>query len=80
MPFSKDIPALPTVTTPPCIYLRNKAMYVRGVIDDPETFPEETNAPQCWCNQTQYFMGPDSGYVNRQECIPSRACYRESYS
>ena len=79
MPFSKEYPAHPEVTTPPCIHLRNKAMYLRDAIGHPENFPEETNAPSCWCNQTQYHLGPDSQYVNRQECIPGRECYRETY-
>jgi hypothetical protein len=79
MPFSKDYPALPTVTTPPCIYLRNKAMFLREAIGDPANFPEETNAPQCWCNQTQHHLGPDSQYVSRHECLPTRECYRETY-
>ena len=32
MPFSQEYPALPEVTTAPCIYLRNKAMYLRGTV------------------------------------------------
>ena len=79
MPFSKEYPAFPTVTTAPCIYLRNKAMYLRGTVGDPEHYPEDTNASACWCNQTQHFVGPDSKYVNRQECIPGRECFRETY-
>ena len=79
MPFSKEYPAVPTVTTAPCIYLRNKAMYLRGTVGDPEHYPEDTNASACWCNQTQHFVGPDSKYVNRQECIPGRDCFRETY-
>jgi hypothetical protein len=79
MPFSKEYPADPLVTTPPCIHLRNKAMYLRGVIGDPENYPEETNVPYCWCNLTQTFYGPDSQHVTRQQCIPSRECYKETY-
>jgi hypothetical protein len=79
MAYMRELPGRPAVTTPPCIYLRNKAMFVRGVEDDPSNFPEESNAPQCWCNQTQHFLGPDGEYVGRHECIPSRECYRETY-
>ena len=79
MAFSKDYPALPVVTATPCIHLRNKAMYLRGTVGDPEHYPEDTNASACWCNQTQHFVGPDSNYVNRQECISGRECYRETY-
>ena len=79
MPFSKEYPASSDTTAIPCIFLRNKAMYLRGTVGEPELYPEETNAPQCWCEQTQYHLGPDNQYVNRQECIPSRGCYRETY-
>ena len=77
--FTKEYPALPVVTTPPCIHLRNKAMYLRGVVGDSEHFPEETNASHCWCNITQHFYGPDTQHVTRQQCIPGRDCYRETY-
>ena len=77
--FSKEYPALPVVTTPPCVHLRNKSMYVHGTVGDPNNFPEECNAPQCWCNQTQYYLGPDSQCASRHECIPTRECYRETY-
>ena len=79
MPYIRENDDLPVITTPPCIHLRNKAMYLRDAIGHPENFPEETNAPQCWCNQTQNYLGPDSQYVSRHECIPSRECYRETY-
>lgn len=70
---------LPVVTTPPCIHLRNKAMYVRGVVEDPEQFPEESGAGQCWCNLTQHCLGPDQSYANRQLCLPTRECFKETY-
>ena len=77
--FIQEVPALPVVTTPPCVYLRNKAMYVRDVVGDAENFPEETNAGACWCNLTQHCLGPDTQYVNRHQCIPGRDCYKETY-
>jgi hypothetical protein len=48
--FQKTYDPLPVVTTPPCVYLRNKAMYVRGVVGDAANFPDETGAGFCWCN------------------------------
>ena len=39
MPFTKEYPALPTVTTPPCIHLRNKAMYLRGTPGSSRNLP-----------------------------------------
>jgi hypothetical protein len=78
MAFMK-IDALPVVQSPPCIYLRNKAMYVRGVIGDADNYPDETGAGYCWCNKTQHCIGPDQTYVGREQCVPGRECYRETY-
>jgi hypothetical protein len=77
--FVQNHDILPVVTTPPCIHLRNKAMYVRGVVGDAEHFPEESGAGQCWCNLTQHCLGPDQTYANRQACLPTRECYKETY-
>jgi len=79
MAFMKTYDELPVITTVPCIHLRNKAMYVRGVVGDAENFPDETGAGQCWCNMTQHCLGPDTAYVNRQQCVPGRECYKETY-
>jgi hypothetical protein len=79
MPFEKSYDEAPKVTTPPCIYLRNKAMYVRGTVGDAERYPDESGAGYCWCNQTQHVLGPDSLHVTRAECVPTRDCYRETY-
>ena len=77
--FIQNHDSLPVVSTAPCIHLRNKAMYVRGVVGDAEQFPDETGAGQCWCNLTQHCLGPDQTYANRQVCIPGRDCYKETY-
>jgi hypothetical protein len=77
--FIQEDSGLPVVTTPPCIHLRHKAMYVRNGGTEPENFPSDSTAGICWCNQTQQHLGPDAQYVGRQECIPSRECYRETY-
>lgn len=79
MPFEKSYDALPQITTPPCVHLRNKAMYVRGTVNDPENFPDESGAGYCWCNLTQHVVGPDTRYVTRGECVPTRDCYRETH-
>jgi hypothetical protein len=65
MPFEKTYEGEPKVSTPPCVYLRNKAMYVRGTVGDAENYPDETGAGYCWCNMTQH--------------VPERDCYRETY-
>ena len=79
MAFMKTIDALPVVQDPPCIHLRNKAMYVRGTVGDAEHFPDESGAGYCWCNMTQNVTGPDSQYANRPACISGRDCYKETY-
>lgn len=79
MPFEKLIDAPETIAHPPCIHLRNKAMYVRGTVGDAEHYPDESGAGYCWCNMTQNVTGPDSAYANRPACLPGRDCYRETY-
>ncbi len=79
MPFIREYEGLPVVTTPPCVHLRNKAMYVHGTLGDPSAYPEDTNVPYCWCNKTLHMLGPDDQYVTRQHCIPGRECYKETY-
>jgi len=79
MPFIREYPAVPEISAAPCIFLRNKAMYLRGTVGEPENYPEETNAPQCWCEQTQYYLGPDNQETGRHQCVPGRECYRETY-
>jgi hypothetical protein len=79
MPFIHDYEGLPVVTTPPCVHLRNKAMYVHGTLVDGGDYPEDTNVPYCWCNLTQHMLGNDGQYVTRQDCVPGRECYKETY-
>jgi hypothetical protein len=78
MPFEKSYDPLPTVEAP-CIHLRNKAMYVRGVIGDADNYPDQSGAGYCWCNMTQHMIGPDQAHVTREQCVPTRECYRETY-
>jgi hypothetical protein len=70
---------LPVVTTPACVYMRNKAMYVRDAAYDPDNHPADSTSGACWCNHTQQHLGPDGQYVSRHECTPTRDCYRETY-
>lgn len=71
MPFEKMINQDLPVSTPPCIYLRSKAMYVEG------TQRPTTDSP-CWCNLTQHVLGPDQSFVGVRECGTGRTCYRET--
>ena len=69
---------LPQVTSQACIHLRSKSMYVAGTIGETD-HPADPGSSACWCNQTQHFVGPDSKYVNRQECIEGRDCFKTTY-
>ena len=60
---------------PPCMYLRSKAIYVTG---DPDPKCEEEMGStrfDCWCNKTQYELGPDQSLVDRTQCVEGRDCY-----
>lgn len=77
MPFEKHYDAHPAASTPPCVHLRSKAMYVTGELRNPE-HPDEVGGQGCWCNITQHVIGPDQLHVNRYECINGRECFRET--
>jgi hypothetical protein len=78
MAFQKIYDQSLPITTPPCIHLRSKAMYVSGQHRVPE-HPDEAGSQHCWCNITQHVRGPDLETVDRPSCIPGRECYRETY-
>ena len=65
----------PIPETPPCMFLRSKAIYVTGD-PDPKT-PEEAESTRfsCWCNKTQHVIGPDELLVERADCVEGRACF-----
>jgi hypothetical protein len=69
---------LPQVTSPACIHLRSKAMYVAGQIGQTES-AADPGSGACWCNQTQHVVGPDQKYVNRRACISGRDCFKTTY-
>jgi len=71
MPFEKSLDERPAVTSPPCVHLRSKAMYVEGTQRPAESSP-------CWCNLTQHSRGPDQEFAGVRECVPGRACFRET--
>lgn len=77
MAFKKRFDMPTPVTTPPCIHLRSKAIYVLGELRNPE-HPDEEGADYCWCNCTQHVLGPDDDDVSRSDCVPGRDCYRET--
>ena len=77
MAFEKSYDETPLTTLPPCIHLRSKSIYVSGA-DNPEKLGQSPSG-HCWCNVTQHVLGPDRGYVTRQECIAGRECFKETY-
>ena len=78
MAFEKHYDVPEPVTTPPCIHLRSKAIYVTGQLRNPN-HPDEEGSQYCWCNCTQHVLGPDRRDVNHRECNPDRDCYQISY-
>ncbi|MCA9185384.1 MAG: hypothetical protein R3E01_00630 [Pirellulaceae bacterium] len=75
MAYKRDFQPQPLTLLPPCMHLRSKAIYVTGD-PDPRT-PEEASSTRfnCWCNRTQYVIGPDHVLVERGTCIEGRDCY-----
>ena len=78
MAFIKHYNDSEPITTPPCIHLRSKSIYVTGDLRNPNS-PEEGGSGYCWCNLTQHILGPDKKYVEQQGCTPQRSCYRDAY-
>jgi len=71
MPYERAIDESAPVTTPPCMHLRSKSMYVEGTQRPSENSP-------CWCNQTQHVLGPDQQFAGARNCTTGRECYRPS--
>ena len=69
-----DEPA-PSPPGPPCLYLRSKGMFV--YTDDSAS--EETSDYDntiFWCQKTLKDIGPDEGFVGRDDCRDTaRGCY-----
>lgn len=72
-----DLPQLPT--TPACVHLRSKTIYVAGRRDPSDEDIARFGNSGCWCNLTQHMLGPDQTPVTQQECTPNRDCYRATY-
>jgi len=58
----------------PCLHFLSKGMFVSGKLQ-PTHAEDGMGDGHCWCNQTQYVMGPDKSLVERIACRPGRACY-----
>ena len=77
MAFQKVYDPLPTITEPPCAYLRSKIMQIANSRHEHD-LGEETGSRYCWCNKTQRTRGPDDQIVGRRVCLPERECYRHN--
>lgn len=75
MPYKRTFDEQPVPDSPPCMFLRSKAIYVTGD-PDPKT-PEEAESTRfnCWCNKTQHVIGPDNELVDRKSCLLGRGCF-----
>jgi hypothetical protein len=58
-----------------CVHLRNKKMYYEVYDDGTGTAGTGANT-NFWCTKTMRVVGPDDGFVGKQECAPGRDCYR----
>lgn len=58
-----------------CTQLRTKKMYYEVYDDGTGTMGAGTNA-NYWCCETMGVIGPDDGFVGREECVRSRDCFR----
>jgi hypothetical protein len=60
---------------PPCRYLRSKGMYVYTDDTAAEDQADHDNTI-FWCQKTLNDIGPDQGFVGRDDCREtSRGCY-----
>jgi hypothetical protein len=77
MPYKRIRGESRPIREPACIYLRSKALFTTGEIQNPEH--ADDSGAHCWCNITQHVIGPDQSDVERATCIPGRNCFREIY-
>ena len=76
--YVRNLNEVQPVREAPCIYLRNKALFVIGQIRNPD-HPDDADFQNCWCNLTQHIIGPDQRQVGTRTCINGRGCFRETY-
>ena len=75
MAYKRTWDEQPIPDSPPCFFLRSKAIYVTGDPDPRPTDDPDSTRFNCWCNKTQYEIGPDEELVNRATCIQGRHCF-----
>ena len=57
-----------------CGSLRSKKFFMLDTLaTEAEQYLDASN--HCWCRETQQVVGPDSGRVHPNRCVPGRMCY-----
>lgn len=56
----------------PCRYLISKGMLINAGMPEGE---ELVGDGHVWCRKSQESLGPDRRGVDRETCVPGRACY-----
>ena len=65
----------PPILGPRCRHSRHKGMYVYTDVPEPED-PTDYDSTIFWCQKTLKDIGPDQGFVGREDCCDtSRRCY-----
>ncbi|OJW12327.1 MAG: hypothetical protein BGO49_20950 [Planctomycetales bacterium 71-10] len=73
--MAESLEASPAIPAPPCRRLRFKGMYVYTDGFHPEAHDDYDNTI-FWCQKTLKDIGPDQGFVGREDCREgSRPCY-----
>lgn len=62
---------------PPCRHLRSKGMYVYTDDSSTEESPDYDNTI-FWCQKTLRDLGPDDGFVGREDCRDAARICHES--
>jgi hypothetical protein len=69
-----ELNASAVMQSPFCGSLRSKKFFMMDTLaTDAEQYIDASN--HCWCRETQQVIGPDSGRVNPNRCVPGRTCY-----
>ena len=69
-----EITASAVIQSPFCGSLRSKKFFMMdSLATEAAQYIDASN--HCWCWETQQVIGPDSGRVNPNRCVPGRSCY-----
>jgi hypothetical protein len=62
-----------------CKHLRTKKIYIDATPEQAFAGKDGVEGSPChfWCNLTQTVVGPDDRPVHKDNCAPTRLCFRE---